>query len=155
MIKRYALLKPMPQHSVGDIVYKPHPQSEYYYWEGEEHITTPFKLPAELVECSEFFQEVNDDWKGDLIYFISMEGGILEEDYNHIRHKGLIEYGNAFHTQEEAEAKRSMIMDLNKGKGVFLSTTQLDFIQLALENDNVDVAKKMVEHYIITAKNEQ
>ncbi len=114
MIKTYRLKKEYPGHNIGDMLYKPSNDETHYQWD-----TEPFEtIPATTVEVfPEFFEEVINNWKkGDIIFFLSVSGDIIEEIFDSSRHSTLIYWGNAFREEEEAKWYQTQIAKLMEGK---------------------------------------
>lgn len=91
MERIFKLKKEYPSHRIGDLIYK---ANGCYNWENP-----PFhKVDADLVENTpEYFEEIIVNWeKGENIYFITLNGNVIDEKFEPSRHSSLAHYGNAF-----------------------------------------------------------
>ncbi|SRR6266403_2288306 len=147
MIKTYRLKKEYPGHNIGDMLYKPSDDSTYYDWDVE-----PFtKVPIEIVENhSEFFEEVINNWKmGDKIYFLSVSGEIIDENFDSTRHIPLIYWGNAFRDENEAKWYQIQFAKLIDGEdSIVINKKDILPIFLALQDNDIEKAKSLIKNYL-------
>jgi hypothetical protein len=146
MTKRFRLLKPMPSHTVGDILSKYLDEAEYQWESGDKSYT----LPISLVESdANFFEEIIGNFtEGQLIYFISSTGKVIEEEFIYARHKELIEFKNIFTDSKSAELA---CLDLNKflsGECYLFTKEDIEAMYISLLNNDISSVKSKLSDLI-------
>lgn len=147
MIKTYRLKKEYPGHNVGDMLYKPSKDDDYYDWNCEPHT----KISSDVVENHpDFFEEVINNWKkGDIIFFLSVAGEIIDEVFDSARHTPLIYWGNAFKEEDEARWYQTQIAKLIEGEGgIVINKKDILPIFSALQDNDIDKAKSLIKKYL-------
>jgi hypothetical protein len=143
-MKTYRLKKEYPGHCIGDILYK---KDDCYQWDVQPFI----KISSEIVEgFPEFFEEFVIDWKkGDIIYFLSVSGEIIDEFFDPSRHSTIIYWGNAFRSIEEAKWYQTQIAKLTEGGGnIVINKNDILPIFLALQDSDVEKAKSLIKKFL-------
>lgn len=98
----FKLIKEMPKHNIGDIVYMNTINNNTFY----EWVEAPnYILPYDIVEDNEeYFEKYNIDWNiGDKIYFIDSQSNIVEHLFNPKTHIKLVLCNNAFKNLDTAK----------------------------------------------------
>ena len=112
----YKLIKEMPNHLLGDILYLVDiKNNEFYEWLDDRD----YILPKDIVESeSNFFEKINIDWNiGDTIFYLNSFGDIIENMFDPRTHLNLILVKNAFKNEKDAKKLKSEIYSiLNKKK---------------------------------------
>lgn len=110
----YKLIKEFPHHEIDEILY-PDKINDFEFYEFVDEPNTP--LPKDIVETSDFFEKIDIDWDiGDSIFFIDINGDIVEQKFNAKKHIKLIIYGNCFKSEETAINISEKIEKLLKNK---------------------------------------
>jgi hypothetical protein len=114
--KTYRLLRQMPQHAMGEILYKPDQNTDHYLWQDCNSPEANYPVSSLLVESDTlYFKEVYAEWEtGQTIYFIGFDGVVLDEDFHPARHGKLVEYGNAYMNRIDAEQQSAAIGKLHQ-----------------------------------------
>jgi hypothetical protein len=109
MVKIFQLIKPMPNHSIGDILYE---KEDCYIFENFPQ----YILEKNMVECSDdFFKEIKNELEyGDTFYFINTLLNVIEEEYEPSKHSKLLAVGNSFKSREHAIMKSIEISQILK-----------------------------------------
>jgi hypothetical protein len=98
----YKLIKALPKHDIGELVYLSESSDlEYYEW-----VESPnYLLPKDIVEDSnEFFEYLIVNWvKGEKIFYVNSLGEIIENVFNPKAHIKLVLSNNCFKKREDAE----------------------------------------------------
>lgn len=144
MIKTYRLKKEYPGHTIGDMIYK---DDGIYKWDIEPQTS----LSNELVENNpDFFEEVIGDWKaGDVIYFLSVSGEIIDEIFDPKRHSSLIYWGNAFKEENETKWYQTQIAKIMDGRdNIVINKNEFLQIFLSLQDNDIEKAKGLIKKYL-------
>lgn len=138
----------MPQHTAGDLIYLPHPKSDYFLWVDEPC----YRVDLWVVENSpNDFEEVFIDYSvGDEIHFINMLGQVVSDYFHAPKHAKLVRNGNAFKSLEEAEWINEQVRKFLQEKGHVIS--QRDVMQMIqwIQDDTKAVAiQKIRDRYLL------
>ena len=144
MIKLYKLMKDYPGHNIGDFVCLN--EKSYYTFNNEPK----YKLDQKQVEnYPDFFEEVVLDWdRGDQLFFISVIGEIIEEEFNPHRHSLLVEKRNAFKTYELAEEFLNQIKSVLSDDFILINVDEIKEIFSDLNNDDIEKVKKKLNKFL-------
>ena len=146
-MKTYRLIKEYPGHHIGEVLYLPSLEAQYYHWENE----TPHPIEREVVETYDtFFEEIIHNWeREEVIYFLNVDGEILDEPFHPARHGKLVYWGNAFKTFEEAQWFQHSLSKLMLGKEcVVINKSELHPLFTALHNQDWDLVTKLIQQLL-------
>jgi len=110
-MKFFKSTRDLPGHPEGDTLAE---VNIYYMWEHPPH----YYIPKELVENNhDFFYEINLGFEqGEDIWYVSLTGLIITEQFDERKHKALREYGNLFKTEMAAIAAKDEIEKIFSSK---------------------------------------
>ena len=96
-MKQYKALKDFPGHKSGDILLL---AVDFYMWENEPY----YSFPTDVVEnYSDWFEPLVFKYiDGEPIWYISLNGLIIADNFNRQKHSSLIEFGNIFTSEKDA-----------------------------------------------------
>ncbi len=98
----YKLIKELPKHDIGELVYLNNlDNSSFYEW-----VENPnYLLPIDIVEdCNDFFEPYFIDWViGEPFFYVNSFGKVIEQIFNPKAHLKLVVSKNAFKSKKNAE----------------------------------------------------
>lgn len=103
-MKYYKSKKELPGHPIGDTLIQ---ANDFYMWE-----TIPYySLTNEIVEnFPDWFERLYIEYQeGEEIWYISLNGIIVSDTFERLKHSTLIDFGNIFRSEEEAKTANTII----------------------------------------------
>lgn len=144
MIKVYKLIRDYPGHDIGDIVCLD--ELGYYTFNNEPK----YKLDQKQVEnYPDFFEEIILNWeRGEILFFISVIGDIVDEEFNPSRHSFLVENNNAFKSYELASNYLNKIKSILADESIVISVDDIKEMFSDLDDNNIKRVKKKLNNYL-------
>jgi hypothetical protein len=105
--KFFETLYDLPGHKAGDSLIS---AGNYYVWESDPI----YSLNKEIVEnYPDWFKQVYPEFKnGDDIWFISLNGLIIHDEFDRSKHTSLVEFGNIFRNEKSASEMHHYIKEV-------------------------------------------